>query len=98
LRFVSYNTATRIQLNFHSNLLCSHVSHFKANQFIAPVRVYKTKYVLTSHYSNHEFIKFIDNYGMLRSFYKNTSLPAFLVRSLLLKKYIHTHFHWNNWI
>ena len=35
--------------------------------------------------SNHQFINFINTYGMLRSLYKNTSLPAFLVRSPLLK-------------
>jgi len=30
------------------------------------------------------FITFINTYAMLRSLYKNTSLPAFLVRGLLL--------------
>jgi len=34
---------------------------------------------------NHLFIIFIDTYGMLRSLYMNTSLPAFLMQSLLLK-------------
>jgi len=36
-------------------------------------------------YSNHQFINFINTYGMLRSLYKNTSLPASLVQSMLLQ-------------
>ena len=43
------------------------------------------KYLLEWQYSNHQFINFINTYGMLRTLYKNTSLPAFLVQSLLLK-------------
>jgi len=57
----------------------------KANQFFTPVQVYKTKYLYEWQYSHHQFIDFINTYGMLRSLYKNTSLPAILVRSLLLK-------------
>jgi len=40
--------------------------------------------------SNHQFIDFINAYGMLRSLYKNTSLPAFLVRSVLVNLIIVT--------
>jgi len=36
-------------------------------------------------YLNHQFSKFIDAHGMLRSLDINTSLPTFLVRSLWLK-------------
>jgi len=38
----------------------------KANQFITPAPVYKTKYLLEFQYY-HLFINFIDTYGMLRS-------------------------------
>jgi len=57
----------------------------EANQFTTPVLVYKTKYLLERQYSNHQFINFIHIYDMLRSLYKNTSLQAFLVQSVLLK-------------
>jgi len=53
----------------------------KANHFITPVQVYEMKYLLEWQYSNH---KFINSYGMLKSLYKNTSLPVFLVQNLLL--------------
>jgi len=54
----------------------------KTNQFITQVLVYKMKYWNDWQYWNHQFI---DTYGMLRSFYKNSNLAAFLVQSLLLK-------------
>jgi len=56
----------------------------KADQFITPVPVYKPIHFEMT-ILNRQFINFINTYGMLRSLYKNTSLPAFLVRSLLLK-------------
>jgi len=43
------------------------------------------KYLLGGQYSNHWFINFINTYGMLRSLYKDTSLPTALVQSLSLK-------------
>jgi len=63
----------------------------KANQLTTPVLVYKTKYLSEwQKSSNHQFINLINTYGMLKSSYKNTSLSAFLVWSLLLKLIIVT--------
>jgi len=62
----------------------------KTNQFTTSVPVCKMKYLLEWQYSNHQFINFINTYGMLRTLYKNTCLPAFLVQSLLLKLIIVT--------
>jgi len=54
----------------------------KVNQCITPIPVCKTKYFkMTTH--KNQFINFINTYSMLRSLYKNSSLPAFLVRRLL---------------
>jgi len=53
----------------------------KANQFRTPVAVHKAKIFLND---NHQFIKFTDTYGMLRS------LADFLVRSLFFKLIIVT--------
>ena len=50
------------------------------------------KYVLEWQYSKHQFIKFINTYGMLRSLYKNTSLLICFVPSLLLKLIIAMQF------
>ena len=52
--------------------------------------VYKPEYLLKWQYSNHHFRKFNDTHGMLRSLYIITSLPTFLVRSVLPKLIIAT--------
>jgi len=50
---------------------------FKANQFITPVLVYKTKYLLKWQYSNHQFIKSMDTHGMSQSFNKIQACQLF---------------------
>jgi len=84
LFFVSSSTAARIQLNFHSNLLCTYASRLK--QISSSHQYQYTKHLLEWQYSNHQLINFFNTYiRLLRSLYKNTSLPAYLKRSLLLK-------------
>jgi len=55
----------------------------KANQFITTG--VQNKIFWNDNTQTISSINFINTYGMFKSLYKNTSLPTFLARSLLLK-------------
>jgi len=58
LCFVSSSTATRIQLSFHSNLLCTYTSHLK--QISSSHQYLFTKRNIYWNGWNHQFINFIN--------------------------------------
>jgi len=79
------------QLEFgelHSNLFCTYASRLNQISSYCNTSTGVQKPIFIGMTTvKHQLIKFINTYGMLRSLYENTSLlPAFLVRSLLLKK------------